>query len=128
MSVLGAFPVMAILPAQDLDRAVQFYQGTLGLELLMAMEAGAQFAAGNGTTLFVYPRPGGLPAEHTVAGWLVDDVYAVVEALEAAGVLFEYYDLPGLQTDERGVASVGGELAAWFRDSEGNILAISQFA
>lgn len=128
MSILNAFPVGAILPAQDIDRAVQFYQNTLGLELLRVMEGGAQFAAGDGTTLFVYPRPGGQPAEQTVAGWMVDDVYAVIDELEACGIVFEHYDLPGLQTDERGVAEVGGELAAWFKDSEGNILAVSQFA
>lgn len=127
MSVLREFAVGAIVPAQDMDRAIQFYQDVLGLEVVRVMDGGAQFQAGQGSTIFVYPRPGGSPAEHTVAGWTVRDLYAAIDELEARGVVFEQYDLPGLQTDERGVADVGGERAAWFKDSEGNILSVGEF-
>lgn len=127
MSVLRAFAVGPIVPAQDIDRAIQFYQDTLGLELIREDEGGALFEAGQGTTILVYPRPGGQPAEHTVAGWMVDDIEAAIDELESRGIRFEHYDLPGLQTDERGIAEVGGELAAWFIDSEGNILSIGQY-
>lgn len=127
MSVLREFAVGAIVPAQDMDRAIQFYQDVLGLELVRVIDGGAEFEAGQGSTLFVYPRPGSAPAEHTVAGWMVHDLYGAIDELEARGVMFEQYDLPGLQTDERGVADLGGERAAWFRDSEGNILSVGEF-
>jgi hypothetical protein len=66
-------------------------------------------------------------ADHTVAWWKVDNIEEVARALRERGVVFEQYDLPGLKTDERGIATIGPTKSAWFKDSEGNILAISEF-
>lgn len=126
MSILYTFPVGVVVPAQDIDRAIQFYQDVLGLEMIRVNEGGALFRAGQGSTIFVYPRPGGQPAEHTVASWIVDNLENVVDELEARGIRFEQYEMPGLSTDERGIAEVGGERASWFLDSEGNILSVAQ--
>jgi predicted enzyme related to lactoylglutathione lyase len=119
---------MAILAVVDVERAKTFYREKLGLRPSdMPVPAdSALFEGGDGTWLYVYEREGGTKADHTVAGWLVDDVEETVEDLRARGVVFEQYDMPGLKTDERGIAEIGGAKTAWFKDSEGNILAITE--
>ena len=47
-----------------------------------------------------------------------------MKELRAKGVKFEEYDLPNLKT-VNGLFSMDGYRAAWFKDSEGNIVAIS---
>jgi hypothetical protein len=74
--------------------------------------------------LALYPRDTLTKADHTVAGWVVDDIEAVVDALIKRGVVFEQYDMPGMKTDERGIATLGPGKSAWFKDTEGNILSI----
>lgn len=126
MTILADVPVSVVVPATDMARAKAFYQDTLQLSLEMEDEQGMMFGAGGDTGVFVYLRPGGQPAEHTVAGWRVPDIEAAVDELGARGVEFEQYDMPGLQTNERGIASAGDSRAAWFKDSEGNILSINE--
>jgi catechol 2,3-dioxygenase-like lactoylglutathione lyase family enzyme len=119
--------VVAILPAADLERAQAFYSEKLGLPPANEVApATVSIECGNGTMFILYEREGGTKAEHTVAGWLVDDVEETVEALDARGVVFEQYDMPGLKTDERGMATLGDAQTAWFKDSEGNILSITE--
>jgi hypothetical protein len=75
----------------------------------------------------LYPTGSAGTAQHTLGGWVVDDLEATVADLRERGVEFEEYDLPSLKTVD-GIAQLGDvERAAWFRDSEGNILAVSQF-
>lgn len=121
-------PVMAILPAEDIDRARAFYVEKLGLRLTGDPLVGDDlaFEAGDGTRLYVYKKEGGTKADHTVAGWLVEDVEGTVEDLREKGIVFEQYDVPGLKTDERGIAELGGVQVAWFKDTEGNILSITE--
>jgi predicted enzyme related to lactoylglutathione lyase len=119
-------PIMPTLVTTDMERAKRFYGEKLGLEPLdVSAPATTMFQAGAGTMMVLYEREGGINADHTVAGWMVGDVEKTVEALSARGVVFEQYDMPGLKTDERGIAELGGVKTAWFKDSEGNILAIS---
>ena len=121
-------PVAAILPAVDLERATKFYKDKLGLQPMDAPNpGGAMFASGQGTQLYLYQRDTATKADHTVAGWQVDNIEEVVRALRERGVVFEQYDLPDLKTDEHGIATMGPIKSAWFKDTEGNILAISQF-
>lgn len=127
MSVLAESPVGAVIQAQDLKRAKRFYRDTLGLSIVDENEGGVQLEAGGGTGLLIYPRPGGKPAEHTVAAWRVNDLEAAIDDLEAHGVTFEHYDLPNLKTDARGIADAGGMRGAWFKDSEGNIHGLGEF-
>ena len=126
--MLGNAPVTAILPAVDIERAKKFYVQKLGLKHIDGLGSGsAMFECGQGTRLFLYQRDVPTKAEHTVAGWQVDDIETAVEALRKRGVAFEKYDLPGLKTDKRGIATAGSAKSAWFKDTEGNILSISKF-
>lgn len=122
-------PVMAVLPAVDIERAKAFYTEKLDLRAVDSPSVGgdAAFECGDGTLLYIYEREG-TKAEHTVAGWLVEDIQKAVEELRQRGVEFEHYDLPSLKTDERGIAKLEGSKSAWFKDSEGNILAINEFS
>lgn len=119
-------PVHPTLIAVDLSRAKIFYQETLGLKLVKEDPAsGVLFQAGNGTYLYIYERAA-TKAEHTVASFYVDDVETTVEELQSKGVKFEFVDLPSLGVNTvDGVATLGKMKAAWFKDTEGNILGIS---
>jgi predicted enzyme related to lactoylglutathione lyase len=127
-AMLANAPVTAILPAVDIERAKKFYVQKLGLKEIDGLDPGsAMFECGQGTRLFMYQRDVPTKAEHTVAGWQVDDIETAVEALRERGVAFEKYDMPGLTTDERGIATAGSTKSAWFKDTEGNTLSISEF-
>ena len=127
--MLGNARVGAILVATDIERAKKFYVEKLGLRMVETSAPDGDFAmfeAGEGTMPYRYLREGGSKAEHTVAGWLVDDIETAVEQLRDRGVVFEHYDVPGLKTDERGIAESGPARSAWFKDTEGNILTVSE--
>jgi len=121
------------LPAHDLQRARAFYAEKLGLEPAEERPGGLLYRCASGE--FALFETDGVPSgSHTQMAWQVGDIEAVVAQLRARGVVFEEYDLPGLTT-AGGIAQVAGnypskggagERAAWFKDSEGNLLAIGQ--
>jgi catechol 2,3-dioxygenase-like lactoylglutathione lyase family enzyme len=124
--------VAARLPAQDLERARAFYAEKLGLEPAEERPGGLLYRCARGE-FALFLSEGISSGSHTQMAWEVDDIEAAVALLKARGVVFEEYDLPGLTTVEelteipdnypnKGV----GERAAWFKDSEGNLLAIGQ--
>ena len=125
--------VAARLPAQDLARAKSFYRDKLGLTPSEERPGGLRYQCGNGW--FSLFESAGVPSgNHTQLVWEVDDVDATVAQLRPRGVVFEDYDLPDLKT-VNGIAEVAGhypsrggvgEKAAWFRDSEGDLLGIGQ--
>ncbi len=133
--MLANSPVSVAIPCVDLAGARAFYGQTLGLtESTMSMPSGpdgtpigAAFQCGGGTMLFVYTRETPTQADHTVAGWFVDDIDAAAEELISRGVTFEVYEgMPGTEWDDRGVAySDDGSKSAWFKDPEGSILSIN---
>ena len=120
------------LPAQNLDRARSFYSEKLGLDPVEEREGGLLYRLG-GTEFGLFQSAGAPSGEHTQIGFEVEDIDAVVDELRGRGVVFEEYDFPGLTT-VNGIAEVEGnypskgkgERAAWFRDSEGNMLGIGQ--
>ena len=119
--------VAAIVPVSDVEAVIRFYGDTLGLRLKerrsdLPQNREAEFEAGDGT-LLVYESVGAGQSRHTVAGFRVDDIDAVVSSLRERGVVFEEYDLPDLKT-ENGIAAVGDVRAAWCKDPDGNILAV----
>ena len=123
--MLDRSTVTANIPAADLERARAFYADVLGLTPVHEM-AGVMllYRTAGGSTFSVYQTEFAGQAGHTIAQWHVDDVGAVVRDLQAKGVAFEHYDLPGVDWDGD-VASMGGVgKAAWFKDSEANILCI----
>lgn len=123
--MLGNCQVRAMLPAVDLERARQFYVDKLGLRIKQELPGAVLLEAGGGSILGLYQR-GATQADHTVAGWEVPNIREAVQALKHMGVVFESYDYPTLKTDEHGIAVTGPVQAAWFKDTEGNILGITQ--
>lgn len=118
--------VGAILPAADIARARDFYRDKLGLEPENPdAEDNLQYKCGAGTSFFVYQTPNAGSAKNTQIGWTVDNLPATVAELRAKGVVFEDYDFPGLKTED-GIATMpDGTSAAWFLDTEGNILSLN---
>jgi predicted enzyme related to lactoylglutathione lyase len=124
--MLNRASVTANIPAADLDRARSFYADTLGLTPSSEMaDAGMLiYRTDGGTTFQVYQTEFAGQAGHTIAQFHVDDVEGEARALQEKGVALETYDMPGVTWDN-GVADMGAiGKAAWFKDSEGNILCI----
>ena len=105
----------------DLQKAREFYGGTLGLRTSEAHGLLTLHLAGGRDTL-VYPKPDHAPATYTILNFPVDDVDAAVDALAARGVRFERYE--GAQQDEKGISRGLGPDIAWFKDPAGNILSV----
>lgn len=125
MTMVTSSPAVTVLRAEDYDRAKAFYTDKLGLRLEREDDTGGKqgvFAAGSGTKILVYERPGMPAPQNTAFGFTVDDIDAAVSELRATGVEFEDYDMPelGLVTQD-GIATLGDTKVAWFTDSEGNI-------
>jgi catechol 2,3-dioxygenase-like lactoylglutathione lyase family enzyme len=121
------------LPTQDLDRARRFYAEKLGLEPADERPGGLLYRFSDGE-FALYHSAGTAPGTFTQMAFEVDDLEAVVAELKRRGVVFEDVNVPGLETTD-GIAEVEGnypsknstgERAAWFRDSEGNLLGIGQ--
>ena len=117
-------PLYAYFPAQDIARARRFYEDKLGFRPKEEVAGGVAYEFGNGTACFLYPTPNAGTSKASQAFWEVRDIESEVADLRRRGVTFEKYDMPG--TDANGITTAGGAKAAWFRDSEGNILAIIQ--
>jgi catechol 2,3-dioxygenase-like lactoylglutathione lyase family enzyme len=132
MDMLAESHVATRIPAQDLERAKTFYADKLGLHPVEERPGGLLYRCGHGY-FALYQSAGTASGTHTQMGWEVEDIEATVAALRRRGVVFEDYDLPGLQT-VNGIALIAGnypskgtgEKGAWFRDSEGNLLGIGQ--
>jgi predicted enzyme related to lactoylglutathione lyase len=125
VSLAGA-RLTASIAVSNMDWVEAFYEGTLGLSLVREQSDGSRvYASAGGAGLHVYPSPSGPNnAAGTVATWYVDDLESVVDELAARGVRFEQYDDPPIVTDDKGLAGDG--TVAWFKDPEGNTLAIEQ--
>jgi catechol 2,3-dioxygenase-like lactoylglutathione lyase family enzyme len=123
--MLSSFAVRPTLPAQDLERAKTFYGETLGLTAWGETMGGCYFECGHGSRLRLFRSKGKPSGEHSQMGFLVDDLKAEVADLKGRGVVFEEYDFPGLTTEDS-IADMGDEFGAWFKDSEGNLVALGQ--
>ncbi|HEV8202452.1 MAG TPA: VOC family protein [Candidatus Polarisedimenticolia bacterium] len=122
--MLEKAPMYAYIPAKDLARARRFYEGTLGFKVKQVTAGGVVYEFGRGTACFLYPTPNAGTSRASQAFWDVEDIEKEVADLKARGVTFEKYDMPG--TDEKGIMTAGGAKAAWFKDTEGNIMAVVQ--
>ena len=114
----------ATLPARDLDRARSFYVERLGLAVQAEDETGIHFVVG-GSRFRLFRSTGAASGSHTQLALVVRDIGVQVEALRARGVSFEEYDYPTLKTVD-GIADLGYALAAWLKDTEGNLLGIAE--
>ncbi len=122
--MLAEAPFAADIPVRNLEEARQFYEDVLGLTPTRLSEMDITFRSGD--ALFaIYPTELAGKAEHTLGTFLVEDVDAAVSELRSRGITFEEYDFPGLKT-VNGIAQVGPDRVAWFKDPDGNLLSVGQ--
>ena len=129
MSLTDA-PLYASVPAHDIERAKRWYEEKLGLKPMMDLGPAGQLYGSGGSQFVIYETPAAGTGKQTIAAFIVPDLDATMKELRATGVKFEDYAL-GDQgpTTENGVArDPSGGAVAWFTDSEGNILALTQMA
>ena len=118
--------IATMLPVTDTDRAKEFYADRLGLPYEGSNSMGElRFGLAHGDSLVLLPREAGSQSKSTAVSWEVGDVEKELAELEARGVTFEDYDLPGLKTVNH-IAEMDGDKAAWFHDPDGNVLCIHQ--
>jgi len=122
--MLATAPIRAYIPISNLSRARNFYENIVGLTPKEKFAGGVIYECG-GAEVFMYPTKNAGTSKASQAFWQVDDVEAEVAELKARGVVFEEYDMPGVKM-KNSIATGGGAKTAWFKDSEGNILAVSQ--
>jgi catechol 2,3-dioxygenase-like lactoylglutathione lyase family enzyme len=120
-----AGPTIAV---SDMGKAKDFYEGKLGLANGEEQpDGGTLYPCGGGTDFHVYPSPDNAgKSGATLAAFQIEDIEGTVDELSGNGVSFEQYDMGELQTDEKGIAELGDTRTAWFKDPDGNILAVWQ--
>lgn len=125
--MLGSQKIMAFVATREPDRAKAFYRDVLGLRLVQEELPFALIFDANGTMLRVSIVREIHLAPYTVLGWEVADIAAKATELAWAGVKFERF--PGMPQDEVGIwTAPGGARVAWFKDPDGNLLSLTQFA
>jgi catechol 2,3-dioxygenase-like lactoylglutathione lyase family enzyme len=118
--------ISAVLVSTDLEKARGFYEDKVGLRLSPeTIPNHLVFEAGNGTTLLIYGRPNGNLADHTQVRFWSTDIDKDVEALVSRGVVFDDYDTPTFKTVNH-VATTPIGRSAWFKDPDGNTVAVFQ--
>ncbi|MBI5277423.1 MAG: VOC family protein [Burkholderiales bacterium] len=124
--MLQQYPMYAYIPAKDIARARRFNEDKIGLRAKEETNGGVVYEFGVGTAAFLYLTPNAGTSRASQAFWSVPDVDAAIQSLKARGVEFERYDdMPG-ERSAQGAITAGGAKAAWFKDSEGNIMALIQ--
>jgi catechol 2,3-dioxygenase-like lactoylglutathione lyase family enzyme len=117
--------VEAIIAVSDLGRARDFYEGKLGLPGgPEGDDGGVTYRCAGETLIHIYPSEHAGESAATLAAWSTDDVEGTVDELTSKGVQFEHYDTDQIKTDERGIARFGTDRVAWFKDPDGNTLAV----
>lgn len=124
--MLSEGTVIATVATKDINKAKEFYGSTLGLTVAEEKPDGVLYKSGEGKIL-VYQSGTAGTNQATCASWTVDDVEGAVEELKGKGISFEQYDIPGV-TREGDIHVMGPLKAAWFKDPDGNILAVSNGA
>jgi predicted enzyme related to lactoylglutathione lyase len=124
-AMLQQSPLYSYIPAKDVARARQFYERKLGFKPARETAGGVVYHFASHTSCFLYPTPHAGTSKASQAFWQVADIEREVADLKARGVEFEEYDMPGVKM-VNSIATAGGAKAAWFKDSEGNILALVQ--
>jgi predicted enzyme related to lactoylglutathione lyase len=123
--MLQKSPMYSYIPAKDVGRARKFYEDKLGFKPKEQVEGGVVYEFGQGTACFLYPTPNAGTSKASQAFWQVEDIEREVAELKKRGVKFEEYEMPEMK-GSNSIYSGGGAKAAWFKDSEGNILAVIQ--
>ncbi|HEY6057566.1 MAG TPA: VOC family protein [Candidatus Limnocylindrales bacterium] len=121
MTVFADSPCRPTIAVRDKSNAIAFFGGVLGLRLVDEDQPGATFECGAGTYFEIYPSAFAGTARSTVAGFQVSDLEATMEELRSRGIVFEEYESP--KTID-GIAQLGPNRGAWFKDPDGNIFAL----
>jgi catechol 2,3-dioxygenase-like lactoylglutathione lyase family enzyme len=119
--------VGAAVPVTDMSKAKEFYEGKLGLSGGREVgDGGITYPCADGSQIHPYPSPDNAgKSGATLAFFETEDFDKAVDDLASNGVSFEQYDMDPIKTDERGVADLpDGAKVAWFKDPDGNILAV----
>ncbi len=125
--MIGNNRISAVLVSTNLDRSRDFYETKVGLTLSPeTIPNHLLFDCGNGTSLLIYGRPKGNSADHTQVRFWTSDIARDVAALVERGIVFEEYDMGAFKTIDHVVTSPGIGRSAWFRDPDGNTIAIFQ--
>ncbi len=119
-------PVVPYIPATDIQRARNFYEKKVGLIAREEVAGGVVYECAGGSWIFLYQSSGAGTSQASQAFWQVQDIEKEVADLRSRGVVFEDYDRPGGLKTVNGISIGGGAKAAWFKDSEGNIMALIQ--
>ena len=125
MSTFPSTEVTCMLPVKDMARARRFYDDSLGLPVVGGKPDGKFVYRCGGTEIALFPKPEGTKAQHTAMSFRVANIGDAITQLKSRGVAFADYDYPGLKTVGH-VCVLGSEKAAWFEDTEGNILCLHE--
>jgi extradiol dioxygenase family protein len=123
--MLQDFPLYAYIPATDVRRARKFYEETLGFKPGPELDDAVTYEFAGKTACFLYPTPNAGTSKASQAFWQVRNIERLVAELQARGVKFEQYDMPDMKS-ENCIYTGGGAKAAWFKDTEGNTMALIQ--
>jgi catechol 2,3-dioxygenase-like lactoylglutathione lyase family enzyme len=121
--VLASTDAIATIAVKKIEPARKFYEGTLGLKPMPTEEPGVQGYKSGNSSVLVYESQYAGTNKATAATWAVENLEGVVRDLKAKGVRFEHYDFPSA-TRQGDVHGAGKTKAAWFKDPDGNILAL----
>jgi catechol-2,3-dioxygenase len=126
MESLSEFPVYAVLPASDYGRAREWYGQKLGLTPSQEWGPNAWYPCADGTWFILTNSQYAGTAQNTAAGFTVKNIESVMADLRARGVEFLEYDFGEMGKTENGLMAMGDYKVAWLKDSEGNIIELSQ--
>ena len=121
--MLDQFSPRTTLAVTDLERAKDWYADKLGLRPTSEFLSGLTYECGGGS-FALFPTPYAGTAQNTVMEWAVDDIESEVAELKSRGVTFDTFEMEGVEWSSE-IATMAGHKGAWFKDSEGNILAIT---
>jgi len=122
--MLKDFPIIPYIPASDIQRARDFYETKVGLVAKQEVAGGVVYECAGGSWIFLYRSSGAGTSQASQAFWQVQNIEREVAELKSRGVVFQEYDRPGGLKTVNGISIGGGAKAAWFKDSEGNIMAL----
>lgn len=120
--MLGSFNVSSTLAVKDLEQAKEFYGDLLGLQVAREGPYAVTFRSGDSLVEVYFSEYAGTN-KATAATWEVEDVQGTADALKDKGMTFEHYDMEGMVRNGD-VHMMDNELAAWFKDPDGNILCL----
>lgn len=118
--------ISAVVCSTDLERSREFYEQKLGLTLSAdTVPNHLLFEGADGTTLLVYGRPSPSLADHTQVRFWSADVSADVREHVGRGMEFDLVEFGDFKMVDHVLTTPVGR-SAWFKDPDGNTIALFQ--